>query len=397
MSGTRRTKKAARQRTAVANLPTVVALAPRHARALLSLLLLGFSLSVYLTYVHYRVHADPGWRSACDIDTGISCDAVVLSSWGSIGGTPLSLIGGWFYFVGITVVIAAIRGSRWRPRSPAFVLVIGGGLATALSVALAVVSIASIGSLCPICVALYVINVAVAGTAWHATKSSGETVAMAARLERDYSRKKRAPFAIAALSSTAVLVIGAAFYSHSAGGSLVCDAVAKSAASDRSLELVIYSDFQCPQCRDVAEVHGPILRDQRGGLRVVQRHYPLDTTCNTHAKRSRHPGSCRLALAAICAGIQGKYTELSDALFTQDAPTDLEKIVGSLGLDADALESCMKSDDAGRTLRASIEEAAARDVHATPTLFLNGTRHVGRLDDADLRCLATGAAWASAP
>ena len=287
-----------------------------------------------------------------------------------------------------------IRGSRWRlPRSPAFVLFVGGALATTLSVALAIISIVSIGSLCPICVALYVINIAVTGTAWHAIKTSGETVAMAARLERDYSRRKRAASAIAALSSTALLVIGGAFYSHSAGGSLVCDAVARSATSDRSLELVIYSDFQCPQCRDVAGVLRPILRDQLGGIRVVQRHYPLDTTCNPHAKRSRHPGSCRLALGAICAGFQGKNTELSEALFTQEAPADLERIARSLGLDADALESCMKSEDANRALRASIEDAAARDVHATPTMFVNGTRHVGRLDDADLRCLATGAAW----
>lgn len=393
MSG-RRSTKAGRQRTAVVNVPTVVALGPSHARALLSLLVLGFALCTYLTYVHYRLHADPGWRSACDIDTDISCDAVLLSSWGSIGATPISLVGGWFYFVGTVLVIASIRGSRWRfPRSPAFVLFIGGALATALSLVLAIVSVSSIGSFCPICVALYVINIALTGTAWHAIKRSGETIAMAARLEREYSRKKRAVPVVTGLASTAVLAIGVAFYSHSAGGSLVCDVVAKSAASDRSLELVIYSDFQCPQCRDVAGILHPILREQLGAIRVVQRHYPLDTTCNPHAKRSRHPGSCRLALAAICAGFQGKAAELGDALFAREAPIDLDEMARSLGLDPDALESCMKSEDANRALRASIEDAAARDVHATPTLFLNDSRHVGRLDDADARCLSTAASW----
>lgn len=366
----------------------------RHAWALLCLVAVGFVASMYLTYVHYRLHADPGWRSACDLDPAVSCDAVILSSYGSIRGMPLSILGAWFYFVLLLVLVFSIWGPRLGvPRSPAFVLFIGGAAATAGSIFLGVVSIAVLGVLCPVCVVVYAINAAIAATAWHAVRRSGEGLAAAARAERLRWRENRALSITVSLGALVLLVAGFGLYSHSPGASSICHEVAVSAASDRSLDLVIFCDFQSPHCRKVATDLAPMLRTQNGRLHVVSRHFPLDPACNRHAKNSRHAGSCRLALAALCADAQGKGAEFNDSAFDTGGPSYIEGIAASLGLNRAAFDACLVSDETSRLLQASIDEAASRDVDVTPTLFIGGTRHVGRLDKNDLRCLATAAAW----
>lgn len=393
MKGNHRSKRKARERSPSAAV-TAIVLDRGHAWVISGLLSLGLVISLYLTYVHYRLHADPGWRSVCDIEPELSCDAVVLSPYGSIRGMPLSVFSAWFYLVGIVVVIAARRGSRWQlARSPAVVLLAGGAVATALSLGLAVISIVAIGSLCPLCTVLDVINVGVTVIAWRAIRRTGENVTRALHLERVYWRAKRGRFAVASLAALGVLGLGLYNYSHSAGGSTICDAVARADSAGRQpVELVAYSDFQCPHCRDVARALRPILRE--GGIRFVLGHYPLDGACNQNVKYPRHPGSCRQALAAICAGMQGRAIEYSDALVDGRASVNGEvDLAVSLGLDGPRFEACLASEEASRILRDSIAGASARDVHATPTLFVNGTRHVGRLDDSDLRCLANAASW----
>ena len=65
----------------------------RHAVALTALAALGLVLSGYLTFVHHRVRAEPGWRSACVISSTIDCDAVALSPYSSVKGAPLAALG----------------------------------------------------------------------------------------------------------------------------------------------------------------------------------------------------------------------------------------------------------------------------------------------------------------
>lgn len=216
MSRKTRTKRPARKRTPPARPPRPVPLLRRHALALMCLLVVGLVVSGYLTYVHLRLHADPGWRSACDIDPQLSCDAVVLSSYGSIRGTPISIVGVWFYLVAIAVVVSALRGSGWGfPRSPAVVLFVGAAVATAFSVFLATISIAWLGALCPLCVIVYAINIAVTATAWHAIRRSGESVAGAVRLERAHWRTNRALAVTLSLAVMAILGAGVVIYSNS--------------------------------------------------------------------------------------------------------------------------------------------------------------------------------------
>ncbi len=261
-------------------------------------------------------------------------------------------------------------------------------------------SIVSIGSLCPLCAALYVVNIGLLLTGSHAVRRTGEGVVRALLLERAYWARNRGTALRLLVVFLGTLAASMVAYSGSTAASPICDAVAKAAgSSDRHLELVVYSDFQCPHCRVLDRSLRSVVREDGGALRFVPGYYPLDSECNPHVKRSRHAGACRQAMAAICAGAQGRYAEYSELLFegAGSGPGELGALATSLRLDRARFDACLVSEDTARTLRKSIAEAGARAVRATATMFLNGTRHVGRLGDGDLRCLARASSWPSKP
>lgn len=365
----------------------------RRARVPLALLSAGFIVAVYLTYVHYRLHVAPGWRSACDIDPAISCDEVVLSAYGSVRGVPLSMVALWFYGIGI---ILWLRRSSTLFRSWVTVLFLAASIATAASIVLALISVAVIGALCVLCAVLYAVNGTLTIATWRAMRAAGEGLREAVRLERAHWKGKRWLALGVLLLAVAPLAVVSFLYSNSAGGSVVCDAIAKSPASGGRIEMITYSDFQCRHCRELTTSLQHVPRD--GGIHFVWRHYPLDKSCNPYAKRTRYPGSCSLAIAAICSELQGgRSRDLADALFDDPSsdPGHLVRLATSLGMDGKAFEACFGSDRAKALLRENVESAAAHEVDATPTMFINGRRRVGRLQPAEIECIQRGAARTS--
>jgi len=71
--------------------------------------------------------------------------------------------------------------------------------------------------------------------------------------------------------------------------------------------IVEFSDFLCVFCRRNAEMLSGLLARRSGQLRLVHRHFPLDTTCNDGVIRTMHPFACHAAAAVECAGEQGRY------------------------------------------------------------------------------------------
>ncbi len=370
--------------------PDVPSLARGHVVALLALSALGFVLSAYLMFVHHRVRAEPGWQSACAISSTFDCDAVSLSPYSSVAGAPLAAIGAWFYVVTAIIGATGLRRPLHRlPRSPAMLLFVAALLATTLSLLLAVVSGVAIGALCVVCAGLYAVNVSMLVIAWRALRQAGETLPKAWRAERRHW--SRHPGISLGVSLGAVVSFLAIFFVYSkvdsAAGSEVCAAVAEAARAESPVSIVMYTDFQCPPCNRLDSSLRPI----RDRLRITHRHYPLDITCNPRANHTRHPGACLQARAAICAGQAGRYNEYSDRLF-DGGPTDAGGLVAlamKLGLSRASFESCLQSEESSRELQTSIDAAIANEVRATPTVFIGSRRHVGRLSEADLRCLST--------
>ncbi len=148
--------------------------------------------------------------------------------------------------------------------------------------------------------------------------------------------------------------------------------------------VVEYSDFMCPFCRQLAAALSDFVPKAGGRLAVYFKNYPLDNACNAKQPRAVHPGSCTLALGAICAQNQGKFEAYHDRVFSSELrsvqPADVVRIAGEAGLNAAAMEGCLDDPQTKAALAAQIAEGNRLGVSSTPTVYVNGKK-LPRIND----------------
>lgn len=118
-----------------------------------------------------------------------------------------------------------------------------------------------------------------------------------------------------------------------------------------------------------------LIRGNPNDIRVIFRHYPLDSSCNPNMAQQVHPASCAAAIAAECAGDQGRFWEYADLLFADQkeyTKTDLEEFAKTVNLDTERFQTCLAGPQAKDRIRRDVEEAERIGVKATPTLIANG-------------------------
>ena len=139
----------------------------------------------------------------------------------------------------------------------------------------------------------------------------------------------------------------------------------KGSASAR-VAIIEYSDFECPFCGQYAREIFPRLDGdyvKSGKVRYYFRDLPLPS----------HPRALPAALAARCAGEQGKFWEMHDSLFADQAalsPADLSRRAQALGLDEAKLGECIASGKYRENIRRSAAGAARMGLNGTPAFFL---------------------------
>lgn len=100
---------------------------------------------------------------------------------------------------------------------------------------------------------------------------------------------------------------------------------------------------------------------------------------------SIHPQAQKAAEAAECAGEQGKYWEMHDAIFgsqdqwsgNQDAVNVLKKLAGDLALDQAQFDACLDGAKYADKVTADSEEGLADGVTGTPAFRVNGAQLSG--------------------
>jgi protein-disulfide isomerase len=131
--------------------------------------------------------------------------------------------------------------------------------------------------------------------------------------------------------------------------------------------IIEFSDFQCPFVALFASRVLPDLRREfieTGKVRLVLRHLPLEVI---------HPAARPAAIAAACAGEQGRFWELHDALFRINKGLDPEAVQaltqGIPGVDSEAHAECAETRGPA-AVAADLELAAALGVRSTPMFFV---------------------------
>lgn len=142
------------------------------------------------------------------------------------------------------------------------------------------------------------------------------------------------------------------------------------------LVVVEYSDFQCPACAAFEPLVQQAQTELGDQMLVVYREFPLT---------SIHDNAQLAAQAAEAAGLQGKFWEMHDLLFEQQAtwsttddPTSL--FVGyaeSLNLEAALFESDLTSAAVKRAVATDVSSGNQLGVGGTPTFYVNGKKMGG--------------------
>ena len=104
------------------------------------------------------------------------------------------------------------------------------------------------------------------------------------------------------------------------------------------------------------------------------------------------PWSRVSALAAACAGEQGRFWPMADSLFYRQTdwgrsdanPSGtFRQFARGLGLDLEKYDACVDSKRYAGRIEASRREGEARGVGGTPTFLINGHRYDGRNTSSD--------------
>ncbi len=137
---------------------------------------------------------------------------------------------------------------------------------------------------------------------------------------------------------------------------------------DAPIELVEYGDYECPHCGKAALVVLQLQQEFGDRMKFAFRHFPL---------AKMHPHARKAAMTAEAAGKQGKFWEMHELLFKNAAALDTQHLLEyavQLGLDADAVESEINSDEFAARIQQDVASGVRSGVNGTPTFFVNGTR-----------------------
>ena len=135
--------------------------------------------------------------------------------------------------------------------------------------------------------------------------------------------------------------------------------------SNAKVEVVEFSDFQCPFCSRLIPTIDQIYKKYQGKISLVFKAFPL----------SQHEKASLAHQASLCAHDQGKFWPYHDKLFQNQRNlerSDLEKYATELKLDITKFRQCLDSGEKFAKVQKELAEGEQAGVRSTPTLFING-------------------------
>ena len=142
---------------------------------------------------------------------------------------------------------------------------------------------------------------------------------------------------------------------------------------DAPLTLVEFTDLQCPYCnRWSTQVFTQLKAAyiDTGLVRFVTRDFPLDF----------HAQAMPAARAARCAGEQGKFWEMRDALvrgFKQLGEPFITSVAADLKLDMAAFKACASSTKFDAAIMQDLNDGRSVNIEGTPSFVLGRTSAQG--------------------
>ena len=158
-------------------------------------------------------------------------------------------------------------------------------------------------------------------------------------------------------------------------------------SSKPQVTIVEFGDFACPFCQESADGIRKVVAAHADKIKLVFRDYPL------------HDNSIDLALAARCAGEQGKFWETYDALYANQTALNatstglndnLMSLAASLKLDTTKFSACLTEKTYLDQVRKDYEDGVSLEIKGTPTWFINNYEVTGALTEDRFQQLVSG-------
>lgn len=134
---------------------------------------------------------------------------------------------------------------------------------------------------------------------------------------------------------------------------------------DAPITVVEFADYECPYCARAADSFNVAAAKYPGKIRVIYRDFPLDF----------HPNAVPAAIAARCAGRQGKYFEMHDRLYQNQQALDppaLKTHAQAIGLDIAKYDACYADPAHLAGIAGDQTLGKTLGVEGTPAYFVNG-------------------------
>lgn len=190
-------------------------------------------------------------------------------------------------------------------------------------------------------------------------------------------------FIFIALAVVAVLGIGfflAAHENSSVAGSVADQKVLQGTephvlgAATAKVQIVEFGDYQCPACAAVYPVLKQVSEKYKDdpNFKFVFRHFPLP----------QHQNAIPAAMAAEAAGLQGKFWEMHDLLYSHqndwaelpNASALFMSYAQQLGLDQNKFSQDLKNQKLVEKINADQSDGLSLGINATPTIYVNGKK-----------------------
>lgn len=151
------------------------------------------------------------------------------------------------------------------------------------------------------------------------------------------------------------------------------------------MTFVEYSDFQCPACGLYYPMLEEMFAEYKDKISFTYRHFPL----------AQHKNALPASYASEAAGAQGKFWEMTDMLFKNQADWSesvsaqitFESYAQKLGLDMAKYKADVKSDAVKAKVERDLQSGKLSQVNQTPTFFINGKKSDSPRSKEELKAL----------
>ena len=152
----------------------------------------------------------------------------------------------------------------------------------------------------------------------------------------------------------------------------------KKADADPDVDIVAFLDLTCRYCATVFPTLLNIQNTYPENLRLVFKHFPLNTRGN----------ALQLAHEAECAGQQGLFFEYVDKVYSSgkggQCRSCLEEFENEHGIDSEAFEMCLEDNTLAETITNDVKYGRNLGITSVPTIFVNGFPIIGAVNQKEL-------------